>query len=644
MFYKVVLGLIISVSSVAQNIVLDPIDVFEDQKKAAKKKEEQKKGNIPISRSDGEKCKAQVTNAKGVTGTYIGECLQNEPEGRGRIKYVNGDFYSGEVSFGSHEGFGEIFFADGSEYSGEWRNGKFHGEGLLKEENRQYEGSFKLGLFHGQGRLEEDGKVVEGIFENGATSDQVSLRLEEIGANYIGEIFGQLPNGKGALTYDNGKTLKGYFDNGFFVGSFLGSQISYRIDLKKVDPFREYPEANCMVYVESGKPVSGMFIGTCIKGVPKKGMISNSTKNSNGYSKAIGEFKSGNLTGEGVVEKYYFGKISSITEGAWKNGVLHGYGVVKQDSYFGGDSRKLMTVKRGNFENGEVKNGEAVDEVPAYYINSLLRNGFYRNSFERQNVSIYAKGYKENGVFVGNNIKLFADALYLGEVSFDGKTYKDVKIGIQDLTIEGDFDENFNPIKVRYTDPFMSYSCSIPRDANVPYCIYEYKSGVKAIGLIAFQDNYDVNQWNRFNFDRAIHFPTEGVKQYPNGWKAHGYFAKRDFKYNALNETPYFGYKANDETARKKGYTSSYPVTFFGDDSDNIKVCSRDVDFNNYKAKCYYTGSWSNKYTEYSHLKKTRTEDSSAANRKISKQHYPSNRLRAVLNALGETSYFFQYN
>lgn len=69
------------------------------------------------------------------------------------IHYNEGDVYEGEWSMeGKRQGKGKLKMVSGDAYSGEFMNGFFHGLGtLILGDGTKYEGSFDLGRYHGYG-------------------------------------------------------------------------------------------------------------------------------------------------------------------------------------------------------------------------------------------------------------------------------------------------------------------------------------------------------------------------------------------------------------------------------------------------------------------------------------------------------------
>lgn len=91
---------------------------------------------------------------------YVGEFLNNIPDGRGVTSYSSGAKYIGEFKDGQRHGDGTYYYPNGNVYRGSWSNGKRNGQGTL---------TFS------------DGKILKGFWENGvlATNSIASQKLDD---------------------------------------------------------------------------------------------------------------------------------------------------------------------------------------------------------------------------------------------------------------------------------------------------------------------------------------------------------------------------------------------------------------------------------------------------------------------------------
>ena len=102
---------------------------------------------------------------------YLGEYnAAGEFEGRGVMRYANGDVYEGEYKAGKKEGRGVYRFAEGDVYDGEWKTGEYEGRGVFRNANGDvYDGEWKAGMEEGRGVYRcANGIVVSGFYKQGA--------------------------------------------------------------------------------------------------------------------------------------------------------------------------------------------------------------------------------------------------------------------------------------------------------------------------------------------------------------------------------------------------------------------------------------------------------------------------------------------
>jgi len=85
--------------------------------------------------------------------SYDGSWRLDKPHGKG--KYISHDYaYEGNYMFGRKQGKGIMKFKNGDIYEGEFMSDLFHGEGIFKHANGDiYQGHFENGTMHEQGIL-----------------------------------------------------------------------------------------------------------------------------------------------------------------------------------------------------------------------------------------------------------------------------------------------------------------------------------------------------------------------------------------------------------------------------------------------------------------------------------------------------------
>lgn len=98
---------------------------------------------------------------------YEGEWKEDKYEGRGIYRYPDGAVYDGEYVAGKKEGHGSYRFADGATYVGEYVAGKQEGCGKYRFANgNMYEGNFKANTMDGRGVYRyADGTEYDGEFK-----------------------------------------------------------------------------------------------------------------------------------------------------------------------------------------------------------------------------------------------------------------------------------------------------------------------------------------------------------------------------------------------------------------------------------------------------------------------------------------------
>ena len=114
-------------------------------------------------------------NGKGVykykDALYIGDFLNNIRQGKGVL--MNNKFrYIGQFNLGKIDGYGKIIFYEDKEgegeYEGFFKNNNIEGKGIMKWKNgNSYEGEMKNGKMNGVGRFIPAGGIpIEGVFRN----------------------------------------------------------------------------------------------------------------------------------------------------------------------------------------------------------------------------------------------------------------------------------------------------------------------------------------------------------------------------------------------------------------------------------------------------------------------------------------------
>ncbi len=134
-----------------------------------------------------------------VQGVYQGKCLSGDClNGKGQIRFSNGDQYHGEFREGRLEGQGHYRYANGDTYEGGFKNNRRHGRGVYVWSNGgdRYEGEFSLGKIQGEGKyIFSNGDIYQGRFRRGMRS------------------------GKGVMILSNGEQIAGQWRDDQFKSS-----------------------------------------------------------------------------------------------------------------------------------------------------------------------------------------------------------------------------------------------------------------------------------------------------------------------------------------------------------------------------------------------------------------------------------------
>ena len=101
---------------------------------------------------------------------YEGEFLNGKFDGNGILKNSKGDIYEGSFKSGLKEGEGIFHFAEGDIYIGNFTKNNFDGEGkLIIKDISEYKGKFKNGKYEGYGMLKSliTNDILIGVFKEG---------------------------------------------------------------------------------------------------------------------------------------------------------------------------------------------------------------------------------------------------------------------------------------------------------------------------------------------------------------------------------------------------------------------------------------------------------------------------------------------
>jgi len=143
--------------------------------------------------------------------TLTGSWRKGKLNGQGRIQLACGGVWIGEFLHGrEHNGYGKIEFKDGRIYEGTLVEGKMHGDGKLIHQGAVQEGEFKYNFF----RMGSQRPVDKTDFYRSHLPPPVSKSIDRKGITYEGEKVDGVRHGVGIITYKNGRTWEGTFNQG----------------------------------------------------------------------------------------------------------------------------------------------------------------------------------------------------------------------------------------------------------------------------------------------------------------------------------------------------------------------------------------------------------------------------------------------
>lgn len=150
---------------------------------------------------------------------YNGEISYGTPNGKGIMKWPDGSFYIGAFVKGERNGYGEFHFNNGNRYEGAWDNNHMNGYGAFIWANgTEYFGDFKDNKMHGSGSVVlKNNEGYSGEWSNNLPDGQGSFKLNN-GSTYIGAVKDGLRDGEGKIIWENGDTIFGNWAAGKFNG------------------------------------------------------------------------------------------------------------------------------------------------------------------------------------------------------------------------------------------------------------------------------------------------------------------------------------------------------------------------------------------------------------------------------------------
>ena len=312
---------------------------------------------------------------------YIGKWNNNlEKEGKGIIKYKNGDYFEGTFVNDKREGYGKLIYKNGDKYEGLFKNDYKKGYGVLYYKNGDY--------IYYKGNWSKDNFNNEGILK---------FKNENL---YNGNFYNGKMEGYGKMIYKNGYKYKGEWKdnkrNG--CGKFYNKIINFIYEGNWVnDKKNGYGK-----FTYNNITYTGTFKNNVMEG---KGRLINKLEEYDGY------FKYGFKNGKGILKD----NKGNIYNGEFLNDKKEGIGI--------------LTFNNGEKYEGYFKNNLIEGEGIYYFNDKKTFIGTFINNFPIKGKMIYENG-EYDGEFNENFIKNGkGKMIYNNNVIYDGDWVNDKKCG-----------------------------------------------------------------------------------------------------------------------------------------------------------------------------------------------------------------------
>lgn len=150
--------------------------------------------------------KTEFKNLLSLHFSILGEATQEGP----------GYHYKGLFQKGGPK-HGTVKFKTGEEYRGDFSEGKFHGQGTLKNDIGTYQGTFHYNDLIKGTRWKKNGDKYTGTFKNGKAHGKGINELNS-GSRYEGDFVQDTYTGKGTFYYNIGDRYEGEWENNMLHG------------------------------------------------------------------------------------------------------------------------------------------------------------------------------------------------------------------------------------------------------------------------------------------------------------------------------------------------------------------------------------------------------------------------------------------
>lgn len=440
---------------------------------------------------------------------YIGEWKDGNMDGKGFFLWNTGSKYIGGWAKGKQNGYGAQFFSDGTKSVGYFQ------DGTKTSTNTTTSGCLSGDCNDGYGTwIYESGDMYEGYWSGGSRSGSGTY-IHSDGAKYVGNFENNKRSGYGTFTWADGSNYVGTWKDGNQDGT--GTYLS--IDgTKQVGKFE-----NGKYVGESNQSTTNLAsTSSCIKGDCENGFGIYVWGEGNWKGdKYIGEWKEGNMSGDGVYQWHSGSKYI----GGWEDGKQSGYGSeiyvdgLKKvgsfsDAKFTGSSTDTLGCFSGNCKDGYgiwiYKEGDKYE-------------GYFKDGFRSgQGTYLYADGMKYVGSYDSGKRNGFGTFYWIDGSLYTG-TWKD-----GDQNGKGSYTKADGTIQKGYWEA-GSYKGDVNLDNSNNY---------QNIASNSKETNTDDNNVNFSNKKASL---TDRIKAYVeekvNEWQQKGEFEKTvDYKAR-VNET-----------------------------------------------------------------------------------------------------------
>eukprot|EP00756_Hemistasia_phaeocysticola_P023471 Hpha_TRINITY_DN15896_c2_g13::TRINITY_DN15896_c2_g13_i1::g.191952::m.191952 len=309
-------------------------------------------------------------------GEYEGDWYEGKKSGWGRKSAGDGAVYEGEFCNGRIHGSGRMRYPAGATYDGDWVDGQPHGQGVFigvpREtqeasgeglEQIREEGNFVRGRLTGQGRRETSKCVYTGEFVNGKFHGQGVLKDMIRGTLYEGEFVDGRKEGHGTFREEYFE-YKGSFRNNVKEGFGIQTCIEPGKEATYEGEWRAGRRCGQGVLQQTTED------GTTFEGTFEDGELVHGKATYSSGNRYEGGWRNGARHGEGkyVTDQY-------IYEGEWQDGNRHGRGITRAAPHFGTQDEATWSNGKRNGRGQKTRSGDSAVLIGTFVDNNLEGHG-----------------------------------------------------------------------------------------------------------------------------------------------------------------------------------------------------------------------------------------------------------------------------